>query len=60
MGQMHVQRALELPDGPRMVVATEVSDERLQTLMERFQPLAAQKGPAIVRLQPADSRRKFV
>jgi hypothetical protein len=32
MGQMHVQRAIELPDGPKLVVATEISDERLQTV----------------------------
>lgn len=31
MGQMHVQRALELPEGPKLVIATEVSDERLRT-----------------------------
>ena len=52
MGQMHVQRALELPDGPRMVVATEVSDERLQTLMERFQPLATRKGRQLFVFNP--------
>ena len=30
MGQMHVQRALELPDGPQVVIATEISDDRLK------------------------------
>ena len=52
MGQMHVQRALELPDGPRMVVATEVSDERLQTPMDRFQPLAARKDRQLFVFNP--------
>ena len=36
MGQMHVQRAIELPDGPRRIIATEVSDERLKTLQDRL------------------------
>ncbi|HEX6033456.1 MAG TPA: alcohol dehydrogenase catalytic domain-containing protein, partial [Anaerolineales bacterium] len=39
MGQMHVQRALELPEGPKLVIATEISDERLETLREMFTPL---------------------
>ena len=30
MGLMHVQRAIQQPDGPRTIVATEVSDERLK------------------------------
>ena len=40
MGQMHVQRAIELPDGPSKVIATEVSDLRLAAIQERFGPLA--------------------
>jgi L-sorbose 1-phosphate reductase len=35
-----VQRAIELPDGPELIIATEVSDERLQALQEIFAPLA--------------------
>src|SRR5512138_3148631 len=44
MGQMHVQRALELPDGPKLVIATEISDDRLQTLSDMFTPLAEKHG----------------
>jgi threonine dehydrogenase-like Zn-dependent dehydrogenase len=40
MGQMHVQRALELANGPKLVIATEISDERLQILKDMFNPLA--------------------
>lgn len=40
MGQMHVQRAIELPDGPRTIVATEINDDRLETLRQGFAPLA--------------------
>ena len=41
MGLMHVQRAIQQPDGPRTIVATEVSDERLKALEDRLAHLAA-------------------
>lgn len=44
MGQMHVQRAIELPQGPRTIVATEINDERLETLRQSFAPLAEEHG----------------
>lgn len=59
MGQMHVQRALELPDGPRLVIATEVSDERLQTLAEMFAPLAAKHNRTILFFNPTTSKQSF-
>jgi threonine dehydrogenase-like Zn-dependent dehydrogenase len=40
MGLMHLQRAIQQPDGPRTIVATEVSDERLQSLEDRLLHLA--------------------
>lgn len=63
MGQMHVQRALELPDGPRMVIATEISDERLETLVERFKPLATKNGRQLFVFNPqtaAETLHDFV
>lgn len=56
MGQMHVQRAIELPDGPRLVIATEVSDERLETLRESFAPLAEKNGRALLLYNPTTAR----
>ena len=44
MGLMHVQRAIQQPDGPRQIVATEMSDERLKSLLERLAPLAQANG----------------
>lgn len=40
MGQMHVQRAIEMNDGPSKIVATEVSEDRLEVLRQSFSPLA--------------------
>jgi threonine dehydrogenase-like Zn-dependent dehydrogenase len=59
MGQMHVQRALELPNGPSLVIATEVSDERLQTLREMFEPLAEKHGRKILFFNPNNSPVSF-
>jgi len=59
MGQMHVQRALELPDGPRQIIATEVSDDRLRTLQALFEPLAAKRGRTIRFFNPTTSTQSF-
>ncbi len=59
MGQMHVQRALEQPDGPRLVVATEISDERLETLKLRFAPLAQKNGRELVIYNPNTAAEGF-
>jgi threonine dehydrogenase-like Zn-dependent dehydrogenase len=59
MGQMHVQRALELPDGPKLVIATEISDERLQTLQSMFTPLAEKNGRTIRIFNPNTATQSF-
>lgn len=48
MGQMHVQRALELPNPPRTLFCTDLSEERLQYMRRRLQPLAERKGVDLV------------
>ncbi len=59
MGQMHVQRALELPGGPKLVIATEISDERLQTLSNLFAPLAEKQGRTLLFFNPTTSKQSF-
>jgi len=59
MGQMHVQRALEKPDGPKLVIATEISDDRLQTLNDMFGPLARQNNRTILFFNPTNSKQSF-
>lgn len=53
MGQMHVQWALEQPQGPSLVVATDIDDERLATVPERYGALAESNGRTLVTLNPA-------
>ncbi len=55
MGQMHVQRAIELPDGPKLVIATEINDMRLTAVQERFGPLAEKNGRTLLTYNPMTS-----
>jgi len=43
MGQMHVQRALELDDPPRKLLATDLAAERLRYMENRLRPLATRR-----------------
>jgi len=54
MGQMHVERALAMADGPRLVVGVDLDPERLAAAERKLAPLAADRGRAlrIVRIGP--------
>ncbi len=52
MGQMHVQRALEITPRPQKVVATDLSMPRLQALDEKFGGIAARTGVQLLGLAP--------
>ena len=59
MGQMHLQRALENPEGPQLLIATEVNQERLEALEERFLPLAKEKGRELYVVNPLEVKPNF-
>jgi len=44
MGQMQVQRALEMPDGPRTILASNLRSGRIEALARRFAPYAERQG----------------
>lgn len=48
MGQMHIQRALELSNGPKVIVASDVDNERLGVIRDRLIPLATERGRGLV------------
>jgi threonine dehydrogenase-like Zn-dependent dehydrogenase len=63
MGQMHIQRAIELPGGPKTLIATDLNDERLAVLWQQFAPLAEQHGKRLILVNPqqaGDSLRELV
>ncbi len=59
MGQMHVQRALEMQNGPRLVIATEANPERMQTLKDMFVPLAEKQHRQILFFDPTTAAQSF-
>ncbi|MDW8105376.1 MAG: zinc-binding dehydrogenase [Armatimonadota bacterium] len=54
MGQMHVQRAIQLPQPPALIVATDVDAVRLEAVRERFAPTAERRGIRFVALNPKE------
>lgn len=52
MGQMHVQRAIEVPCGSRRVVVTDLDRERLDHIEMRFGDMAKSKGVELFTLSP--------
>jgi L-sorbose 1-phosphate reductase len=52
MGRMHVQRAIEVSSGPKVIVCTDVSDMRLQDLIDSYASEAAAKGIEFICLNP--------
>jgi L-sorbose 1-phosphate reductase len=59
MGRMHLQRAIETPFGPRMIIVTEVSDVRLDSLREFFGPLADKYNKKLVLLNPVEDETGY-
>ena len=53
MGQMHIQRAIMLDDAPKRIVVTDVSDERLGRIHDRFGKKATERGIEIVAINTA-------
>jgi D-arabinose 1-dehydrogenase-like Zn-dependent alcohol dehydrogenase len=55
MGQMHVQRAIELPDGPALIIATDLNNMRLVALEDRFSGLAETNQTRLVTFNPTEA-----
>ena len=54
MGQMHVQRAIQHKNPPRLLVATDVDVARLQSVKDRFGKTAEERGIQLVTLNPKE------
>lgn len=55
MGRMHVQRAIEIPDGPKTIICTDVSDHRLEDLRQSYEADAQAKGIEFICLNPMNT-----
>lgn len=56
IGRMHVQRAIEFENPPKLIVCTDVSDLRLNDLKETYQAQAEENGIEIVFSNPAQQQ----
>ncbi len=54
MGRMHVQRAIQISDGPSVMVCSDVSNLRLSDLEETFAAEARAKGIEFICLNPME------
>jgi threonine dehydrogenase-like Zn-dependent dehydrogenase len=54
MGQMHVQRAVELENGPKKILATDVDTARLESVRQRFAPIAERRGVELKVVNPKE------
>ena len=54
MGQMHVQRAIEIPSGAKTVVVTDLDRARLDHIVRRFGDLAKAKGVELHTFSPSE------
>jgi L-sorbose 1-phosphate reductase len=54
IGRMHVQRAIQFPDPPAVIVCTDVSDLRLNDLYISFKDEAKKKGIDFICLNPTN------
>jgi threonine dehydrogenase-like Zn-dependent dehydrogenase len=52
MGQMHVQRAIEVQNGPDLIIATEINEHRLAVLDKIIKPLAEARGKRFAVFNP--------
>lgn len=54
IGRMHVQRAIQIPDGPAIIICTDISGPRLADLYETMAAEAESKGINFICLNPTD------
>ena len=54
MGQMHIERALRLPNGPRTTIGVDPNADRLALAEERLRPTAASSGRRLLMTTGAD------
>jgi hypothetical protein len=59
LGRMHLQRALEMADGPRTILATNRGLQRLKAVKEDFSGLAGKKDVALETISPTEHARRY-
>jgi threonine dehydrogenase-like Zn-dependent dehydrogenase len=59
MGRMHLQRAIESQNGPKLIVASEVTEDRFTSLNDFFMPMANQHHKELLIVNPKTEPEKY-
>jgi len=59
MGRMHLQRAIESQHGPRLIVASEVTEDRFTSLNDFFMPMANKHDKELLIVNPKTEPEKY-
>ena len=59
MGRMHLQRALEAKNGPSLIIASEVTNERFEALKDFYCPLAKTHNKELIVVNPKDKPDEY-
>jgi len=54
MGQMHLERALRMPDGPNTLIGSDLDAERLAAARARLEPIARETGRRLLMTSGSD------
>jgi L-sorbose 1-phosphate reductase len=55
MGQMHIERALRMPEGPRLVIGVDLDPDRLAAARAKLEPVAAQMDRTLILESPGSA-----
>ena len=55
MGQMHIERALRMPEGPRLVIGVDLDPDRLALARAKLEPVADQMARRLVLESPGSA-----
>ncbi|MGI9605818.1 MAG: zinc-binding dehydrogenase [Acidimicrobiales bacterium] len=56
MGQMHMQRAIETPDGPTTIIGIDLDDDRIETARTMLASLAEERGRRFILINPGNDQ----
>jgi len=59
MGRLHLQRAIESEDGPQLILASEISEARCESLKEFFIPFAKKYKKELIIINSVNDKERY-
>jgi len=59
MGRLHLQRAIESKDGPNLIVASEITEARYESMKEFFVPFAKKYKKDLIIINPEKEKERY-